>query len=191
MPAPLQVLENPWIQWCVFLPRDVSGPEFAAIREAGFRAVQTLGLQTGLSHMEWFQLGNGRIAISEVGARPPGAQITSLLSWAHDLDFYSAWPRLMVFDEFEPPQRKYAVGAAYFRGRKTHSGATRVRAVHGLDEAQRRYGHLVVESRLPTAGQFASDSYEGEGYVIFRHESSDVIEDALNTIVQLVQVELA
>jgi len=191
MPAPLQVLENPWIQWCVFLPREIGGPEFAPIREAGFQAVQALGLQTGLSHMEWFQLGNGRIAISEVGARPPGAQITSLLSWAHDLDFYSAWPRLMVFDEFEPPQRKYAVGAAYFRGRKTHSGASRVRAVHGLDEAQRRYGRLVVETRLPSAGQFASDSYEGEGYVIIRHEDSDVIEDALKNIVKLVQVELA
>jgi len=141
--------------------------------------------------MEWFQLGDGRIAISEVGARPPGAQITSLLSWAHDLDFYRAWPRLMAFDEFDPPERKYAVGAAYFRGRKTHSGASRVRAVHGLDEAQRRYGHLVVETRLPSAGQFASDSYEGEGYVIIRHENSDVIEDALKNIVQLVQVELA
>lgn len=191
MPAPLQVLENPWIQWCVFLPRDVSGPEFAPIREAGFHAVKALGLQTGLSHMEWFQLGGGRIAISEVGARPPGAQITSLLSWAHDLDFYSAWPRLMAFDEFDPPERKYAVGAAYFRGRKTHSGASRVRGVHGLDEAQRRYGHLVVEARLPSAGQFASDSYEGEGYVIIRHENSDVIEDALKNIVKLVQVELA
>jgi hypothetical protein len=63
--------------------------------------------------------------------------------------------------------------------------------VHGLDEAQRRYGHLVVEARLPAAGQFASDSYEGEGYVIIRHESSDVVEDALKNIVQLVQVELA
>ena len=191
MPAPLQVLENPWIQWCVFLPRDVSGPEFAPIRQAGFEAVSALGLRTGLSHMEWFQLGGGRIAISEVGARPPGAQITSLMSWAHDLDFYSAWPRLMIFDEFEPPERKFAVGAAYFRGRKTHSGASRVKAVHGLDEAQRRYGRLVVESRLPTAGQFAADSYEGEGYVIIRDPDSGVVEEALKHIVQLVQVELA
>ncbi len=56
MPAPLQVLENPWIQWCVFLPKDISGEEFAPIRDAGFKAVEALGLQTGLSHMEWFRL---------------------------------------------------------------------------------------------------------------------------------------
>lgn len=190
MPAPLQVLENPWIQWCVFLPRDIGGEEFAPIREAGFRAVQALGLTTGLSHMEWFRLGDDRIAISEVGARPPGAQITSLLSWAHELDFYRAWPRLMIFDEFEPPERKYAVGAAYFRGQRGFDGGTRVRAIHGLDEAQRRFGRLVVEVRLPTEGQFASDSYEGEGYVIIRDEDSGVVEEALQQIVSLVRVEL-
>jgi hypothetical protein len=189
MPPPLQVLENPWIQWCVFLPRDVSGAEFAPIRDAGFRAVQALGLQTGLSHMEWFQLDGGQIAISEVGARPPGAQFTSLMSWAHDMDFYQAWPRLMVFDEFEAPPRKYAVGAAYFRGQKG-AGDARVRAVHGLEEAQRRFGPLVVEARLPAAGQSASDSYEGEGYVIIRHPESAVVEDALRQIVQIVRVEL-
>ncbi len=191
MPAPLQVLENPWIQWCVFLPRDISGEEFAPIRDAGFKAVQALGLETGLSHMEWFQLDAERIAISEVGARPPGAQITSLLSWAHDLDFYRAWPRLLIFDEFEPPARNYAVGAAYFRGQKSVAGGSRVRAIHGLDEAQRRFGHLVVEARLPSEGQFASDSYEGEGYVIIRDPDSAVVEEALKQIVSLVRVELA
>lgn len=190
MPAPLKVLENPWIQWCVFLPQDISGDEFAAIRKVGFKAVQALGLQTGLSHMEWFQLQGERIAVSEVGARPPGAQITSLLSWAHDLDFYQAWPRLMIFDEFEPPPRKYAVGAAYFRGQRTATGGTRVRAIHGLEEAQRRFGHLVVEARLPTTGQYVSDSYEGEGYVIIRDKDSDLVENALQQIVELIRVEL-
>jgi hypothetical protein len=186
-PSPLEVLENPWIQWCVFLPRDVSGDEFTPIRDAGFKALEVLGLETGLSHMEWFRLKGGRIAISEVGARPPGAQITSLLSWAHSVDFYRAWPRLMIFDQFDPPPRRYAAGAAYFRGQ----GRGRVKAIHGLGEAQKRYGHLVVESKLPRAGQAPSDSYEGDGFVILRHPESDVVEDALRNIVQLVQVELA
>jgi D-alanine-D-alanine ligase-like ATP-grasp enzyme len=187
MPSPLEVLENPWIQWCVFLPRDVSGEEYTAMANAGFKALEALGMGTGLSHMEWFRLKNGRIAISEVGARPPGAQITSLLSWAHDVDFYRAWPKMMIFDEFDPPPRQYAVGAAYFRGQ----GRGRVKAIHGLDEAQKRYGHLVVESRLPRAGQTPSDSYEGDGYVIVRHTDSDVVEGALKDIVRLVRVELA
>ena len=185
LPSPLEVLENAWIQWCVLLPRDISGREYDPIREAGFKAVRALGLETGLSHMEWFALDGGRIAISEVGARPPGAQITSLLSYAHDLDFYRAWPRIVAYGEFEPPERKYAVGAAYVRGQ----GHGRVRRVSGLDEAQRRCGKLVVEARLPTAGQVASDTYEGDGYIIVRHPSTDIVEQALKTILETVRVE--
>lgn len=187
MPSPLEVLKNDWIQWCVMLPRDVSGPEFASIRKAGFAGVKALGLQTGLSHMEWFHLTDKRIAISEVGARPPGAQFTSLLSYAHDTNFYRAWPHLMVFDEFDPPERRYAAGAAYIRGQ----GRGRVRRITGLDEAQRRFGSLVVEAKLPHEGQPPSDSYEGDGYIIVRHPDTDVVQRALQEIVQIIRVELA
>ncbi len=187
MPSPLEVLENDWIQWCVMLPRDVSGPEFDPIRKAGFAGVKALGLETGLSHMEWFRLNDGRIAISEVGARPPGAQFTSLLSYAHDMNFYRAWPHLLVFDEFAAPERRYAAGAAYIRGQ----GRGRVHRITGLDEAQRRFGSLVVEAKLPHEGQPPSDSYEGDGYIIVRHPDTEVVQHALQTIVQIIRVELA
>lgn len=187
MPSPLEVLENPWIQWCVMLPREIDGPEFEPIRAAADAGLRALGLETGLSHMEWFRLRDGRIAISEVGARPPGAQFTSLLSYAHDLDFYRAWPHLVVFGEFTPPPRHYAAGAAYIRGQ----GRGTVRGIHGLDEAQRRFGELVVEAKLPHEGQAPSDSYEGDGYVIVRHPETAVVENALVEIVRMIRVELA
>ncbi|MEX0976594.1 MAG: ATP-grasp domain-containing protein [Woeseia sp.] len=187
LPSPLEVMENAWIQWCVLLPRDISGAEFDPIRRAAFAGLAALGLSTGLSHMEWFRLADDRIAISEVGARPPGAQFTSLLSYAHDINFYRAWPRLMVFDTFDPPPRRYAVGAAYVRGQ----GQGRVRHIHGLDEAQRRFGSLVVEAKLPQEGQPPSDSYEGDGYIILRHPDTNALEQALQQIVQIIRVELA
>lgn len=187
MPSPLEVLQNEWIQWCVILPRDVSGAEFDPIRHAAFAGLKALGLETGLSHMEWFRLQNNEIAVSEVGARPPGAQFTSLLSYAHDTDFYRAWPHLMVYDEFEPPPRRYAAGAAYIRGQ----GRGRVRRITGLDEAQRRFGSLVVEAKLPHEGQPPSGSYEGDGYIIVRHADTDVVQQCLQEIVQIIRVELA
>lgn len=186
MPSPLEVLENAWIQWCVMLPRDIERAEFDPIREAAFNGLAALGLNTGLSHMEWFRLADGRIAVSEVGARPPGAQFTSLLSYAHDVDFYRAWPRLMVFEDFEPPPRKYAAGAAYIRGQ----GRGRVKRIHGLDEAQKRFGSIVVEARLPNEGQPPSDSYEGDGYIIVRHPDTDTVQNALTEIVRIIRVEL-
>jgi len=187
MPSPLEVLENDWIQWCVILPRDVSGAEYEPIREAGYAANKALGLHTGLSHAEWFRMANGSIAISEVGARPPGAQISSLLSYAHDIDFYKAWPRLMAFAEFDPPEREYAAGAAYVRGQ----GRGRVHSIQGIDEVQRHFGSIIVEAKLPREGQPPSDSYEGDGYIIVRHPETAVVQDALQQIVSTIRVELA
>lgn len=186
LPSPLEVMENPWIQWCVLLPRDIDGSEYDPIRKAACNGLKALGLDTGLSHMEWFKLRNDRIAISEVGARPPGAQITSLLSCAHDIDFYRAWPQLMARGVFEPPARRYAAGAAYIRG----MGSGRVKHVFGLEEAQRRFGQWVVEAKVPRQGQTPSDSYEGDGYIIVRHPDTQVVEQALQEIVKLIRVEL-
>jgi biotin carboxylase len=186
-PTPLEVLRNSWIQWCVLLPREVDEPAYDDIREAAYRAVSLLGLQTGLTHLEWFRRPDGSLAISEVAARPPGAQITTLISAAHDLDFYGAWSRLMIEEVFDAPYRRYAAGAAFLRGQ----GRGRVAAVRCLEEAQRQVGDLVVEVKLPQMGQPAATSYEGEGYVIVRHPETSRVEEALRTIVSTVRVELA
>ncbi len=186
-PTPLDVLHNDWIQWCVLLPRQVDGEEFAPIRRAGEAALRALGMDTGLYHMEWFQRTDGSVAISEVGARPPGAQFTSLMSWAHDTDMYAAWSRLVIHGAFDPPERLYAAGAAYLRGQ---GRGTRVAAVHGLQQAQRELGSLVVEAKLPQRGQAQASSYEGEGFVIVRHPETEVVAEALGRIVSLVRVEL-
>jgi hypothetical protein len=186
-PSPLTVMHNPWIQWNVLLPRDAGGPRYAEIRRVAAAALRALGLRTGLTHMEWFRREDGTVAISEVGARPPGAQFTSLISYAHDTDFYRAWAELMVFDAFDPPERKYAVGGAYLRG----MGRGRVVGVEGVDAAQRELGDLVVEASLPRPGQPAGGSYEGEGYVILRHPDTDVVRRGLQRTVELIRVRLA
>ncbi len=186
LPPILDVVRNPWIQWSLLLPREVDDPQYDDIRQIGCQALEVLGMGTGLSHLEWFRRPDDRVAISEVGARPPGAQIMTVISRANDVDFVSAWCRLMVFGEFEPPQRRYAVGAAYLRGQ----GRGRVRAIHGLEQVDRELGHLVTDVKLPQIGQEASTSYEGEGYIILRYPETGVVEQALQRLVSLVRVEL-
>ena len=186
-PGPLEVMENPWIQWCVVLPRRVDGDQYDAIRSEGERALHALGMFTGLSHMEWFRRADGSIAISEVGARPPGAQFTTLLSFAHDLDFYKAWSELMVHERFAPPQRNWSVGAVFLRGQ----GGGRVNRVHGVEQVQQELGELVVQARIPRPGQPKSESYEGEGFVIVRHAETEVVKKALNRVLELIKVEMA
>ena len=186
LPPPLDVLRNPWIQWTVLLPRELDDPRYAGIAEAGPAALRALGVHDGFTHMEWFRRPDGSVAVSEVGARPPGAQLTSMLGYVHDVDFYRAWTELVILDRFDPPERRYAAGTAYLRGQ----GRGRVRAVHGVEELQRQLGHLVVEARLPEPGQPASSSYEGEGYVTVRHPETEVVRDALRRIVEGIRVAL-
>jgi hypothetical protein len=187
-PTPLTVLENDWIQWCVVLPSSVDSDDFDPIRSVGAAAVRALGLETGLSHMEWFRRPDGSIAVSEVGARPPGAQIVSLMSWAHDADMYASWAQLAVDGTFVPPERQWAVGAAYLRAQ---GSGRRIASVTGIDRVSARTHELVVESRLPSPGGASSDSYEGDGFVIVRSESTDEVDAALLEIVSTIKVETA
>jgi ATP-grasp domain len=186
LPTPLEVLRNPWMQWVVLLPRDIDGPEYVGIRQVAPVALRALGLDTGLTHMEWFRRPDGSVAVSEVGARPPGAQITSMLCYAHDFDLYRAWAKLMIDGTFAPPVRQWSAGTVYLRGQ----GAGVVRAVHGLDRLPAWVSELVVDSRLPGPGQPSSGSYEGDGYVTVRGRETSVVAAALAEVLGTVRVEL-
>ena len=139
-----------------------------------------------MSHMEWFRRPDGSVAISEVGARPPGARFVHLISWAHDFDLFRAWADVVVHNRFEPRPRPYAAGAAYLRGQ----GRGRVARVLGFDEILAELGPIVVESRPPRVGQQPSGTYEGEGFVIVRHPDTETVRRAVAKIVSTVRVEL-
>jgi len=186
-PSPLEVLEHPWIQWCVVLPREIDDPSFDDARKTVAQALRVLGMQTGVSHCEWFRREDGTVAISEIAARPPGAQITTLVSRAHDIDFVKAWARLMILGTFTVPARKFAVGAAYLRGQ----GQGRVRGVHGLDTVEREFGSLICDFRLPYPGQTPTGSYEGEGFILLRHRDTTMVVSALRRLVSVVRVTLS
>ena len=185
-PTPLEVMQSPWIQWCVLIPRDTSGTEYDDIRTAGKQALDSLGMVTGMTHMEWFRREDGSLAISEVAARPPGAQFTSLISFAHEKDFYVAWAEVSIFEKFDAPERQYACGAAYLRAQ----GDGTVAEIEGLEEAQRELGELVVDAKLPRVGQAPASSYEGEGYVILRHPETSVVRAGLEQILETIRIRL-
>ncbi len=187
-PSCLEVLENPWIQWVCFFPRDISGAELDGARAMGFRAIEALGLDNGLTHMEWFRRDDGRVAIGEIAQRPPGANITRMIGLAHDVDAYRAWARAVVDGEVDAPWvRKHAVGCAFLRG----MGHGRVAGVTGVKEANEAVGRWVVESKLPAIGAPKNDSYEGDGYVIARGETDEEVKRALKVVIETVHVHYA
>lgn len=186
LPGPLDAIRNPWIQWCVLLPREAESPELDAARHAGARALDALGLRDGVAHLEWFRRDDGSVVLSEAAARPGGGRIWDLVSRAGDFDFPRAWARVMIQDRFEPPEQRWATGCAFLRGQ----GRGHVRAVHGLETAQEEVGPLVVDARLPQVGQPPSGSHEGEGWVVLRHRDTGVVRRALELLISTVRVEL-
>ena len=185
LPGPLDVTRNEWIQWCVLAPRDISGPEYDPIRKVGVAAVKALGLRTGMTHMEWFRRKDGSAVVNEVGARPPGAQFTTVMGYVYDRSLYHAWAQAVIDERVDGPfERKYAAGCAYFRG----PGQGRVAGIDGLDEAQRKVGKIVVETQLPVVGASKASGYEGDGFAIVRHPDTEVVQAALRTLIETVKV---
>jgi hypothetical protein len=190
-PTPLEVVRTPWIQWCVVLPREVDAPDYDDIRRAGDGALRALGMTTGLTHMEWFRRRDGTLAISEVAARPPGAQITTLVSRSTDTDFVRSWAELMVSGTFTPPERRWAAGIAYLRAQGPRHEGARIRAVHGLDRLSATTRALVTDVERPQVGAAPRPTYEGDGWILVRHAETAPVEAALQEIVSTVRVECA
>jgi hypothetical protein len=154
----------------------------------GFAAIEALGLDDGMTHMEWFERPDGTLAIGEIAQRPPGANISRMTGLVHGIDPYRAWARAVVDGELDAPwERKFAVGCAFLRG----MGQGRIAGVTGVHEANEAVGNLIVEAKLPTLGATKADSYEGDGFVIVRHERTDVVKAALKKVIESVKVHYA
>ena len=189
-PTPLEVLETPWVQYCVILPREVEPPwtDFAAINGKALDALfgddpRVTG--TALTHMEWFLTERGNMYVNEVGARPPGVQIMPLMSLAHDVDMIGLWAELISFDRFTPPTRRFAAGAAFFRGQ---GAGDRVVEVSGVRAAIEKVGDALVELRTPKVNQARAPGYEGEGIALVKSTTTDGVKRALVTLIETIQV---
>ncbi len=185
LPSCLEALENPWIQWCCMLPREIEGCEYDAARELARAAVKALGLTDGMTHMEWFQRPDGSLVIGEIAQRPPGANISTMTGLAHGVDLFHAWSRALVDGDFDGPwERKFAVGSAFLRG----IGHGRVASVTGVHEVHEAVGKYIVEANLPAPGAHKNDGYEGDGYIIVRDPSTEVVKQVLQKIIETVRV---
>jgi len=190
-PTPLEVLETSWMQYCVLLPREADDPTWSRFHPVNQAALDALfgdarmGAGTALTHMEWFLKDDGSMLVSEVGARPPGVHIMPMMGLAHECDMVAAWAELIAFDRFTPKERKWACGAAFFRGQ---GAGQRVATVNGIEKAIAEAGDTLGEARLPKVGQLRAEGYEGEGWASLKGKSTEGVKKALLGLIENVQV---
>ncbi len=107
---------------------------------------------------------------------------------AHGFDPYRAWARAVVDEAFDGPyERQWSVGCAYLRG----MGRGRVLRLENVDAVNKKIGKFVEEAKLPTVGAPKSDSYEGDGYVVVKHEDTQTVKDVLEYVIENVRVHYA
>ncbi len=187
-PGPLDCMRNDWIQYCVFLPRNLRVPQYDDIRAVGVATVKALGMRDGMTHMEWFRRPDGSLAVGEIAMRPPGVNLVPMMSYAYRTDMFRNWARAVVDGAWDGPwERSSSVGCAFLRG----VGRGRVVRVEGVEELQRAIGGLVVEAKLPQPGQPKADGYEGEGFLIVRHPDDGVVRRALQLAIETIRVRYA
>ena len=191
-PSPLEVLETPWIQYSVLLPREDDDPTWSQFHPINGAALAALfgdrgatAAGTALTHMEWFLREDGTCMVNEVGVRPPGVHIMPLMGIAHDTDLFADWARLVALDAFTPKRRRLAAGSAFFRGQ---GRGARIVAVTGLERAIEECGDALVEMRTPKVGQPRNPHYEGEGWAIVQHATTEGAKRALRALIENVQI---
>ncbi len=191
-PSPLEVLETPWVQYAVLLPRETDDPTWTQFHPINASALTALfgdqantAAGTALTHMEWFLRDDGSCLVNEVGVRPPGVQIMPMMGLTHGTDLVADWARLVALDEFTPKPRTSAAGSAFFRGQ---GRGTHITKVTGIEKAIEICGDRLVEMRTPKVGQPRSAHYEGEGWAIVKHPTTEGVKHALRALIENVQV---
>jgi hypothetical protein len=61
--------------------------------------------------------------------------------------------------------------------------------VTGVRELHDAVGPWLVEAKLPSIGAMKNDSYEGDGYVMVRHESTAKVEQLITTIIETLKIQ--
>ncbi len=189
LPSPLDVLEHPWIQWCVLLPRDIDGSEYADLVETAHRAVDgARAADRAVAH--GVVPPRRRLGRHLRGRRPaPGRPV-------HDADVVR--PRCRHVRGMGPARRARPVRSAAAPVRRRR----RLPAGPGPGSVDRRrprarpgqrgdHGACGRGAGCPSRRAAGRRAYEGDGYVIVRDPSTAAVEQALAELITTIRLECA
>lgn len=166
-PNTLEARQKEWISPIIHTYR-APPPEAQPGVALGDAVLEALGMQTGLSHMEWFLTAKGPV-FGEVAARPPGANMVDLMNYAGDLDLYRAWARAVVRGRPDVPAERPWSAAIVF---KRAQGQGRIRRIEGLDAFVAKHRRWIARVDLLPVGSPRRDwraTFLSDGNLVVRH----------------------
>ncbi len=188
-PTPLEATENPWIQSIYFVDKDAfTNPAYYPLRKLGQDTVTALGLDTSITHMEWFyRKKDKKFYVGEIAARPAGDPMPILHNYAFEINLFREVGNLMINKRVDISQEcKWNVGFAALRAQ----GSGFITGITGLEEVHRRVGHLIIDEHIPDMGTPQKTyGYLGEGHIYCRGKNYQEVFDACKFIINTVRVQ--
>ena len=186
-PNVLEAMRHRWISPQMATTNEVQDERYDDLREMGRKVIQTLGIETSATHMEWF-FGPKGLKFSEIGCRPPGVRMWDVYQAANDFDIYREWAHLIVQGSpSQSPSRRCAGGMIALRP----SADGRIEGYEGVEDLKARYGEHIIDSHFPppgTATQGVEAGYMANAWVRLRHPSFDELRSIQDWIGEHVRV---
>jgi len=158
-----------------------SGEAYHEVRDMGKRVIETLGIETSPTHMEWF-FGEKGLKFSEIGCRPPGVGAWDLYSAANDMDMYREWAMCIVHGRTgQQASRRYSAGIIALRPEVDG----RIAGYVGLDEVEERYGEWIIDMHVPAPGtptQPVEAGYMANAWIRMRHPDYDELRRMMDDV---------
>jgi carbamoylphosphate synthase large subunit len=187
-PNVLEAMRTRWISpQFISTNRIDAAPAYEEVRAMGKKVIETLGIQTSATHMEWF-FGPKGLKFSEIGCRPPGVRAWDLYAAGNEIDIYKEWAMAVVHGR--PSQklsRRFAAGVIALRPDRDGT----ISHYDGADEIQRRFGPFIMDAHLPPAGtptQPVSAGYMANAWVRMKHPDYDTLRGMLDVVGQTLKV---
>jgi formate-dependent phosphoribosylglycinamide formyltransferase (GAR transformylase) len=186
-PNVLEAMRTRWISPQMVHTNRLGADGYDELRHFGRKVIDTFGLGTTATHMEWFAGPHG-LWFSEIGARPPGCNHWDLYCEANGIDLYADWARAVAgLPCEEKAERQLSAGLINLR--PTEDG--RIVGYEGVQRMQTRYGAGIFKLRLPPVGsatQPIEAGYLANAYVCVKHPDYDVLRAILDDIGETVKV---
>jgi hypothetical protein len=186
-PVVLEAMRTRWISPQIVTTNRVSAPGYDEVRRMGARVIETLGIETSATHMEWF-FGPRGLKFSEIGCRPPGVGMWDLYAAANEFDIYREWAMAIVHGRTSQQlSRRFATGIVNLRPQRDG----RLTGYQGIDEVERAFGEWIIDSHLPPPGtptQPVEAGYMANAWLRMRHPDYDQLRRMLDQVGRTVKV---
>lgn len=174
--------------WANIVPADLPVERVETIARLNRQTIAALGVEQGMTHMEFFASERGDI-VGELAARPPGGALMELIGDAYGFD---AWQAFLDIETGRIP--RFPSGLRRFEGVYfLHPGAGRVQAVRGLKRSRQLEHISAVSCRVKPGDIIEERVGVGQSVGRIRAGAPDYtsVAEALLNAHRCVEIELA